>query len=112
MREHALLHEHALPREHALPPSGEATVVLDIGKDVGAIVLYVPPHLDGREIDLYPAGSTHPFVHSAVRRRDVGAMSCYAAVYPAVPAGSYRLTALDDLVTVRGGEVSEVHLGG
>ena len=38
--------------EHALGPSGPGTVVLDLGAGVGALVLYTPPDLDGREIEI------------------------------------------------------------
>jgi hypothetical protein len=93
---------------HTLAPSGEGTVVLDIGGEVGALVLHVAAGLDGREIDLYPAGSTEACMHSAVRRRDVPGGHRFAAVYPAVPAGEYVLEGSSQPVSVRGGEVTEV----
>jgi hypothetical protein len=44
------------------PHAGQGMVVLDIGGDVGALVVSTPPSLDGREIEICPAGhrSTHP----------------------------------------------------
>ena len=44
------------------------TVVLDIGADVGALVLYAPPQLDGAEIEVSP-GALAPRTHSVVRQR-------------------------------------------
>ena len=38
--------------ESAAGPSGPGTVVLELGADVGALVLYTPAGLDGREIEI------------------------------------------------------------
>ena len=43
--------------ESAAGPSGPGTVVLELGADVGALVLYAPADLDGREIDISPDSS-------------------------------------------------------
>ncbi|HTW99368.1 MAG TPA: hypothetical protein VMD59_11355 [Acidimicrobiales bacterium] len=94
--------------EHSLPPSGEGSVLLDIGQDVGALVVHVLPDLDGQEIDLIPAGSCTPCTHSAVRRRDIPGGSVYAAVYPSVPAGDYVLAGCSLPVHVDGGAVTEL----
>jgi hypothetical protein len=95
--------------EHPLPPSGDGSVLLDIGGDVGALVLHVLPELDGQEIDLFRAGTSTPLMHSAVRRRDVLGGSLYAAVYPSVPAGDYLLEGSSQPVRVDGGLVTELH---
>ena len=96
----------------AIPgPSGSGSVVLDLGSDVGALVLHTPPELDGREIEISldgaPAGHR---THSQVRQRQLPAGPRYAAVYPGLPAGTYTLwhdagtPALR--VTITGGRVS------
>jgi hypothetical protein len=101
-------------REHHHPagPSGDGTVVLDIGGDVGALVVYTPEQLAAMEIDIMRVGETHPAMHTAVRLREVPGRRTYAAVYPAVPAGDYVLPAVAGLpsfgVTVTGGRVTEV----
>ncbi len=113
-------HEHgaAGPSEHgaggpsghsAGGPSGPGSVVLDIGPGTGALVLYAPPDLDRAEIEISPVGDPHaPRTHSAVRRRLTSARAgpdadasdadasaaenvSYAAVYPALAAGSYTI---------------------
>ena len=95
--------------EHPLPPSGDGSVVLDIGGEVGALVVHTPPELDGHEIDLFPAGSHEPCMHSAVRRREVLGGNRYAAVYPSVIAGEYTLEGSSQTVQVLGGSVTELH---
>ena len=53
--------------ERALPPSGHATVVLDIGDGVGALVVHTAAALAGAEIELAQRGETRTFVHTEVR---------------------------------------------
>jgi hypothetical protein len=106
-------HDHG-PQDHShtLDPSGEATVVLDIGGHIGALVLHTPRELAGREIDIFRAGEERPAMHTAVRERELPGGSVHAAVYPVVPEGDYVIPAVGALpsvpVTIRGGEVTEI----
>ena len=84
--------------EHLPGPSGPGSVVLELGPGVGALVLYAPPELDGREVEVSPVGGTAgPRTHSLVRPRRTGRDTRYAAVYPQLAAGTY--TVWDDAVT-------------
>jgi hypothetical protein len=87
-------------------------VVLDIGDDVGALLLYTPPALHGREIEVSPLGQDVPRVHTAVLERIIAGRPHYVAVYPALQAGRYRIWADDpsvcNQVTITGGAVAEV----
>lgn len=83
-----------------------STVVLDIGADVGALVLYTPDAMDGWEIEISRAGEKR--THSQVHRRDTGH---YAAVYPGLAAGEYTIWHRDDdlavtTATITGGNVT------
>lgn len=73
-------------------PSGPGTVVLDLGADVGALILFTPADMDGREIEISrdddPRGRR---AHSQVRRRHVATVTTYAAVYPGLRAGQYTI---------------------
>jgi hypothetical protein len=74
------------------PPSGTGTVVLDIGAGTGALILCAPAGLNGSEIEISRSGAPGAArTHSRVRERRAGAAVTYAAVYPAVPAGSYTI---------------------
>jgi hypothetical protein len=90
------------------------TVVLDIGGDVGALVLYTPPEFHGREIEISPVGQDTSRVHTAVLERVVGGRSVFAAVYPKLPAGTFRLWIDDDdrarltQVQITAGQVTEL----
>lgn len=88
------------------------SVVLDIGEDVGALVLYTPPAYAGREIEMSPAGDDDRRTHTGVHPRRLGGRTFYAAVYPALRAGVWRLwtddSGLPDRVTITGGVVTEL----
>jgi hypothetical protein len=77
--------------EQALPPSGEGTVVLDIGGESGAAVVYTPAALNGAEIEIRPAGQPWNGTHTGVRRRILRDSVCFAAVFGAVGSGDYQL---------------------
>jgi hypothetical protein len=69
------------------------SVVLDIGGDVGALVLYTPAALHRHEIEVNPLGAEPGArrVHSAVLERSLGDRVFYAATYPELPAGEYEV---------------------
>jgi hypothetical protein len=98
------------PGERPLPPSWDGSVVLDIGGEVGALVLRASPDLDGEEIDLRPDDPDTPHTHSAVRERRLPTGSMYAAVYPALTAGGYTVVGSTQRVEIHGGQVTEVDL--
>jgi hypothetical protein len=93
-----------------LPPSGQASVVLDIGADTGALVLHTSAELDDHEIEISPYGSSIR-THSQVRQRHVGGTVRYAAVYPGLREGDYVLWRDSDTpamtVTITGGQVTD-----
>ncbi len=74
-------------------PTGPGTVVLDLGPGVGALMVRAPAELNGREIEISPAGcdAAARRTHSQVRERRVGGGQQYAAVYPGLPAGHYTV---------------------
>jgi hypothetical protein len=90
-------------------------LVLDIGGDVGALVIYATADHDGAEIEISPASALGARSHNVVRTRRTQSAGRPAAVFPALPAGDYivwrdRVTAAGT-ITIRGGEVTEFHLG-
>ena len=94
-------------------PSGEGTVLLDIGGDRGALVVMMPAVLDAAEVELRPAGAEWRGTHTGVRGRDVRDGRCFAAVFGSIDAGTYQLrlcgTATGPVldVTVAAGSVTE-----
>jgi hypothetical protein len=96
--------------ESVAGPSGPGTVVLDLGASVGALVLYTPAELDGREIEISRDAQGARRTHSQVRRRHMTTGTRYAAVYPDLAAGSYTIWADEQIpagrVVITGGRVT------
>jgi len=87
-------------------------VILELGADVGALVLFTPAEMDGREIEI--SRDDDPAVrrtHSQVRPRHMVRVTRYAAVYPDLSAGVYTVWAADQTsragrVVITGGRVT------
>ena len=78
--------------ETAAGPTGPGTVVLELGADVGALILYTPADLDGAEIEISrddDPGARR--THSQVRQRPMASATASAAVYPNLAAGQYTI---------------------
>jgi hypothetical protein len=111
------VHHHHQPE--ALPgPSGQGTVVLDVGGTRGALILFTTEVLEGEEIEIRPSGGPWDGTHTAVRRRDLRDAVAFAGVFGSLPAGEYQVRIKDPAqeqfgsrttvdVTVAGGEVTE-----
>jgi hypothetical protein len=85
--------------------------VLDIGQDVGALIVHCSEELHGREIEVSPQGNAARRTHTEVLARKVGTRTVFAAVFPALVAGPYSLwrdVLTDQAVTIAGGAIVEV----
>jgi hypothetical protein len=102
-------HEHHEHHDHSLHT---APAVLDIGGDVGALIIYTGPDLRGQEIEVSPRGSDAQRTHTAVLERQVQGRSVFAALFLALPQGEYRIWTDNPnkprTVTIIGGEVAQV----
>ena len=85
---------------------------LDIGGDVGALLLYTGPEQRGREVEVSPVGQELLRVHTAIHARRVQGHVVFAGLFPQLVAGDYQIwtddPTLPDRVTIVGGEVAEV----
>ena len=66
-------------------------VVLDVGDDIGALVLLAPASAVGLEIEISPVEEPDHRSHVAVHPRDLAGQMVHAAVYPELPWGRYQL---------------------
>lgn len=99
------------PEQPGLQTSVAGSVILDIGADIGALVLIAPARMNGAEIEISrhgdpPAARTH----SRVRERSPAGQASFAAVYPGLAAGEYTIwrdaRTAAGAVPIRGGEVT------
>jgi hypothetical protein len=85
------------------PHAGQGSVLLDIGGDVGALVIAMPPTMLGAEVEIAPVGGHeqghdhrhehgHPHrPHVAVVNRPVTKGTVPSLVFPELVEGSYEL---------------------
>ncbi|UQU61619.1 phospholipase [Couchioplanes caeruleus] len=96
---------------HTLAPSGQGTVVLNIGAGIGALVIHTPGSLHGHEIEVSPVDDPSHRTHAAVRARYVRDGVLFSVVIDGLPGGRYvvwrdPVTPLAE-VDVSGGAVTE-----
>lgn len=107
---HAHAHPHAV-EDYAARKHPEF-VVLDIGGELGALILYCDPELHGVEIEISPDGEDARRSHKQVLERDSGGRAEFTAVYDGLPEGAYTLWVDDEPrargVRIEGGYVAEL----
>ena len=78
-------HHHANHRPHS------EHVVLEIGGELGALIVYTDPALLHTEIEISPAAEDGRRSHKDVLERRLNGSSIYAAVFDRIPDGTYTL---------------------
>jgi hypothetical protein len=73
--------------------AGHGSVVLDIGGDIGALMVTMPPEMVGQEVEICPAGNrpTGHVPHVAVVARPTPEGPVHSLVFPELAEGSYDL---------------------
>lgn len=80
------MHNH-----HTMAPSGQGTVVLNIGDGIGAVVIHTPGRMHGQEIEVSPVDDPATRTHAAVRARYVRGGVVWSVVIDSLPAGRYTV---------------------
>ena len=61
--------------------------VLDIGEDIGALIIYTKQQLLGKEIEVSPKSNEKHRVHTRVLERRANGLTMFTALFLALPAG-------------------------
>ncbi len=89
-------------------------MVLEIGGDIGALIMYLDEELERTEISIEWEVDPSKDVHTGVWRRTVGTTNAVMAVYSELVEGRYFVPALNghpaQSVDIRGGHVEEIDL--
>jgi hypothetical protein len=93
------MHENYADRPHP------EYVVLDIGDDLGALIVHTDAALHGTEIEISPEGADHDRSHKDVLERAIGDRAAFTAVFDRLPEGSYTLWT-EGVARVRGVQVA------
>ena len=84
--------------------------VLDIGEDIGALVIYTAQEMLGKEIEVSPKSNQALRIHTAVLERKVNGHTFFAALFLELLEGDYiTLTTPSSEITIIGGQVAELH---
>ena len=112
-------HSHGHSHDHA--PGGEENhaarrhpehVILDIGEDLGALIIHTDAEMVGAEVEISATGHDEERSHKDVLEREINGRPAYTAVFDKVREGTYTLW-VNDLarerdVPVSGGAVAEL----
>jgi len=99
-------------REHHVQRIHPEHIVLDIGQDIGALIIYTRAELRGREIEVSLTGNETKKTHTEVLERRIARQPVFAAVFPGLAAGDYIIwgdaAKPIDSTTISGGKITEV----
>jgi hypothetical protein len=115
------MHRHTHRGGHDGPPKPERyaarvhpeAVVLDLGGEIGALIVHADADMLGVEVEISARGHDRLRSHKEVLERELNGRPAYTVVFDNVRAGSYTLwvddVALECDVVVTGGAVAELH---
>jgi hypothetical protein len=111
-RTHVHKHSHRTAAENHAARRHPEAVVLDIGADLGALIVHTHADMLGVEVEISATGHDEQRTHKDVLEREINGRPAYTAVFDKVREGSYTLW-VDDVarsrdVIVAGGSVSEL----
>jgi len=109
---HGHTHNHETTEENHAARRHPEHVVLDIGDDIGALILHTRAEMLGVEVEISATGQDDRRSHKDVLEREINGRPAYTAVFDNLRQGTYTLW-IDDVayardVVVTGGAVSEL----
>jgi hypothetical protein len=104
-------HSHSHGENYAARRHPEA-VVLDIGEQIGALIVHTDASMLGVEVEISAKGQDDRRNHKDVLEREIGGDPAYTAVFDKIREGVYTLW-VDDIarardVVVTGGAICEL----
>jgi hypothetical protein len=109
---HGHAHAHKGSEENYAARRHPEHVVLDIGDDIGALILHTHAEMVGVEVEISASGEDDRRSHKDVLEREINGRPAYTAVFDNIREGSYTLW-VDDVarerdVIITGGAISEL----
>jgi hypothetical protein len=105
-------HSHGAGEENYASRRHPEHVVLDIGEDLGALIVHTDASMHGVEVEISATGHDDERSHKDVLEREINGRPAYTAVFDKVREGSYTLW-VDDAarardVVIAGASVAEL----
>jgi len=109
---HSHSHNHEAGAENYAARRHPEHVVLDIGDDIGALILHTHAAMHGVEVEISATGHDDRRSHKDVLEREIAGRPAYTAVFDNILEGTYTVW-VDDVacerdVVVTGGAISEL----
>jgi hypothetical protein len=105
-------HGHGASGENYAARPHPEQVVLDIGEDIGALIVHTDAAMLGVEVEISPTGHDEQRSHKDVLQREINGRPAYTAVFDKLPAGTYTLWVNDRArargVAIEGASVAEL----
>jgi hypothetical protein len=110
------MHSHAGTEENHAARRHAEHVVLDIGVDIGALIVHTDAGMLGVEVEISAAGQDDRRTHKDVLEREINGRPAYTAVFDKLREGTYTLW-VDDVarahgVVVTGAAIAELDWSG
>jgi hypothetical protein len=84
-------HDHTGGEEHHAGRRHPEHVVLDIGEDLGALIVHTDASMLGTEVEISRSGEDDRRSHKDVLEREINGRPAYTAVFDKVREGTYTL---------------------
>jgi hypothetical protein len=97
---HSHPHTHEAGEENYAARRHSEAVVLDIGEDLGALIVHTDAGMLGVEVEISATGQHDRRSHKDVLEREIDGCPAYTAVFDKVHEGSYTLW-VDDVARAR-----------
>jgi len=109
---HAHGHNHGAGGENYSARRHPESVILDIGGEIGALIVHTDGDMHGVEVEISATGRDDQRSHKDVLEREINGLPAFTAVFDKVREGSYTLW-VDDVarardVVVTAGALSEL----
>ena len=110
--DHSHTHHRHTSEENDAARRHQEHVVLDLGGDIGALILHTRAEMLGVEVEISATGHDDRRSHKDVLERELNGRPAYTAVFDNIREGTYTLW-VDDValardVVVTGGAVAEL----
>jgi len=109
-------HSHGSGEESQAGRAHPEHVVLDIGEEIGALIIHTDAGMLGVEVEISPTGQDERRSHKDVLQREINGRPAYTAVFDKLREGTYTLWVNDVArareVAVSGAEIAELDWSG
>jgi hypothetical protein len=106
------MHSHGVGEENHSARRHPEHVVLDIGEDIGALIVHTDAGMRGVEVEISAVGEDAHRNHKDVLEREINGRPAYTAVFDKLREGRYTLwvdgVARARDIVITGGEIAEL----